>query len=1058
MPNDEALGEAKASAASRPSVELLVRRRERELRLRVASGRMGISAHPRLPAAAETLYQAARAAQTEDGTEEELAKLEAALRAAEEPGDVAAAAWLEGAVAGCLTRLGNSAADRGDPAAAEALHRRALATFERLAPASLEVAVSLGNLGVVSYVRGDLAAAEANFRRALAIFELQAPDSLNVAHIMNGLGNVASHRGDLAAAEAFHQRALAIRERLAPDSLELASSLGNLGVVSSERGDLAAAEGNFNRALAIQERREPDSLGVAASFTGLGNVASDRGDLAAAEADYLRALAIQQRLAPDSLAVATGLNNLGNVAFARGDLAAAEAFDKRALAIRERLAPDSLDVAISLHNLGNVAADRGDLAAAEAYYQRALAIFERLAPGSLQVAASLNNMGKFGYARRDLVAAEAYHQRALAMRQRLAPDSLAIAMSLDSLGAILYDRGDLAEAEAFLRRALAIRERLAPDSLAVATSLSSLSLVHAAKDRLQEAMPGFDQAMTAEQHQLRSSFPTLTEREKQAFLDTLRCGFRFVLSLAALRPEEPHFVRTACDWVLRRKGILLSAMLEDRRAQRLLTDEATAADWRELQAARAWLSHLVVAGPGKQPLDAYRKRCDELTARIEDLLKQLAGKSAAVRAQRLTDEADAEKICKALPAGAAVVEIVAYQPVNFKAQGDEPGWGATRYVAFVLRAGEPQPIMLDLGEAEPIDRGVARLRARLSTTRQRPDDGGLYDLLWSKLEPRLGGAKRVYLSPDGQLNLLAFGALQDRDGKYLAETYTFVYLASGRDLLRPPAEPKAPQWMVVSNPDFGGDPGAAGAGQRAVVQGAERSSLAGANITSLPGTKEEGEQIAVLARAAGGSVEELAGPAATEAKVKAAVRPAVLHLATHGFFLADMQIQSGPDQGRFIFVPSREGPRAGASWSGNPMQRSGLLLAGAARSLRGDQAAGEDGILTAEEVVGMDLEGTRLVCLSACETGLGEVKQGEGVMGLRRAFQMAGAESLVMSLWRVPDAETRDLMIDFYRRFTAGESAPDAMTAAQRAFIAARRAAKQSDAPFWWAGFVVGGR
>ncbi|MBI2299478.1 MAG: CHAT domain-containing protein, partial [Armatimonadetes bacterium] len=846
--------------------------------------------------------------------------------------------------------------------------------------------------------------------------------------------------------------------RLAPDSFDVGVSLVVLGQVAAARGDLAAAEGLYQRARAIEERLHPDSAFAAVVSSKLGELARDRGDFAAAESHLQRALEISSRT-PDSPAESSILLMLVAVAIDRGDLATAEVHARRLLTIEERLAPDSLFVAASLDELAMVALRRGDFAVATASAKRALAIFERLAPDSLAVAASLGNLGAVASDRGDLATAEALYRRALAIQERLAPDSLEVAASLGNLGSVAWSRGDLAAEEAFHKRALAILDRLAPDSLDVATSLHNLVVCHAGSGRPVEALACVERAMTVEQRQLRRSFPTLTEREKTAFLDSLWRGLPFVLSLAALRPEEPRFVRTTCDWVLRRKGILLSALLEDRQALRLLTGEATAADWNALQDARAGLSHLLVAGPGNQPIEAYRARCDELAGRIEKLLKGLVGKSAAVRAQRIIDEGDAEKVCTALPTGSALVEIAAYRPCSFKATGNQPKWGATRYVAFILRPGEPQPTMLDLGEAEPIDRGVARMRARLSPTRQRPDDGSLYNLVWSRIEPLLGGAKRIYLSPDGQLNLLAFGALQDPKGKYLAETYTFIYLASGRDLLRPPSQPKAQQWVVVSNPDFGGDPGAGGVGQRALIQGAERTSLAGANITPLPGTKVEGEQVAALARAAGATVEQLAGSDATEAKVKAAARPAVLHLATHGLFLPDVQIQSGPDGGRFIFVPSREGRLAAATWTGNPLQRSMLLLAGAVRSLKGEKTeGGEDGILTAEEVVGMDLEGTRLVCLSACETGLGEVKQGEGVMGLRRAFQMAGAESLVMSLWRVPDAETRDLMIDFYRRFTGGEAAPDAMTAAQRAFIAARRAAKQSDAPWWWAGFVVGGR
>ncbi|MBI2298445.1 MAG: CHAT domain-containing protein [Armatimonadetes bacterium] len=963
-----------------------------------------------------------------------------------------------GPVAACLGSLGNVAVDRGDLAAAEGLLKRALAIYERRQPDSLDVAQCLGGLGKLAAERGDLARAETYFRRTLAIHERLDPDSLLVANSHNNLGAVYYSRGDLAAAAALFGRSLAIRERLVPGSPEVADSLNNLGLVAADRGDLAEAEARHHRALAILERLAPDSPQVADNLNNLGTLTVARGDVASAEAIFKRVLALRQRVAPDSLDVADALCNLGSTAYSRGDLNAADAFYQQALAIRERLAPDSLTVAAALANLGLVALDRGDFAAADTHFKRALAALQRLAPDSLQVALCLNNMGEVARERGDMAAAAELNQRALAIQEKLAPDTLDVAASLTNLGLCASHRGEWAAAEAFQRRALDLRRHLAPDSLDVVASLNNLALDRAAADALDDALDCVSQAMDIEQKQLRRNFAVLSEREKGCFLELMCRGPHFLLSLAALRPEDPRFVRTACDWTLRRKGVLLSALLEERQALRLLGDEATAADWRALQAARAGLSHLLVAGPGAQPIEAYRARCDELAAQSEKLLKGLAEKSAAVRAQQVTDEADCEKVSRALPAVAALVELATYQPTRFKATENEPRTDPPRYVAFILRSGEPQPVMIDLGEAEPIDRAVGRLRARQGPMRSQPDDGRLYDLVWSRIETQLGGAKRIYFAPDGQLNLLACGALQDPSRKYLAERYTFVYLPSGRDLLRPATPSRAGQWVVVSNPKFGGEPGGAGSGQRAVIQGADRAALTGLSVTDLPGTKAEGGQVAALARGAGAAVQELSGAAATEAAVKAVARPAVVHLATHGLFLPDADFSSGPDGGRFVFVPYRGEPRRGATLSGNPMQRSMLLLAGAARSLKGEKTDGEDGILTAEEVVGMDLEGTRLVCLSACETGLGEVKQGEGVVGLRRAFQMAGAESLVMSLWRVPDAETRDLMIDFYRRFTAGESAPDAMTAAQRAILAERRAAKLSDAPFWWAGFVVGGR
>jgi CHAT domain-containing protein len=196
--------------------------------------------------------------------------------------------------------------------------------------------------------------------------------------------------------------------------------------------------------------------------------------------------------------------------------------------------------------------------------------------------------------------------------------------------------------------------------------------------------------------------------------------------------------------------------------------------------------------------------------------------------------------------------------------------------------------------------------------------------------------------------------------------------------------------------------------------------------TALPGTAEEGRTVSQLL--AGARV--IAGRAATEAALKKVAGPRVLHIATHGFFLQAEDESAAR-------VPE------------NPLLRSGLLLSGANRR----ESGGEDGILTALEASGLDLGGTKLVVLSACETGLGQVRAGDGVYGLRRALVIAGAESQVMSLWKVDDKVTRDLMIEFYKRLLAGKGRSEALREAQLTVLQK----PGTDNPFYWAGFIPAG-
>jgi CHAT domain-containing protein len=307
----------------------------------------------------------------------------------------------------------------------------------------------------------------------------------------------------------------------------------------------------------------------------------------------------------------------------------------------------------------------------------------------------------------------------------------------------------------------------------------------------------------------------------------------------------------------------------------------------------------------------------------------------------------------------------------------------------------------------------------------------------------------VLIAPDGLLNLVPFGALVDGSDRHLVRRFTFSYLTSGRDLLRIGAGAAARQApVIVADPRFDAEPPR---GAPAASRGRRSRDLRGRRWQPLPGTAEEAD--ALVALFGRDKVVLLRGARATEAALKKVAAPRILHIATHGFFLPpepppaqDAAPQAAPaGQPMPIFAAQQ------VSWSGpeSPLLRSGLVLAGANRLSSG----GEDGILTALEAAGLDLWGTQLVVLSACETGVGKVTEGDGVHGLRRALVIAGAESLVMSLWQVDDRATRELMTGFYRKLEAGEGRSEALREVQLEMLRRPRTGH----PYYWASFVPTG-
>jgi CHAT domain-containing protein len=361
----------------------------------------------------------------------------------------------------------------------------------------------------------------------------------------------------------------------------------------------------------------------------------------------------------------------------------------------------------------------------------------------------------------------------------------------------------------------------------------------------------------------------------------------------------------------------------------------------------------------------------------------------------------------------------------------------------------------DLGSAKEIDKTVDALRKSLRDP-QRIDAKSVAQAAYAKiLEPvagSFGGATHLILSPDGELQLIPFDSLVDPKGRYLVERYSTTYLTTGRDLLRlQVARPSKNQPLIVADPFFGAPTDESGAPAKATAAttaaatasgGARRSITVGQDLSAiyfapLAGTALEARSIKALFPDA----TVLSGKQVTEAAIKRVEGPSILHIATHGFFLEDSEGSESNDPGstkkKTSMVPE------------NPLLRSGLALSGANVHKSGD----ENGILTALQASGLNLWGTKLVTLSACDTGIGEVKDGEGVYGLRRAFFLAGTESLVMSLWPVSDAVTRETMIDYYTGLKHGLGRGEALRQAELAML--KRKGRQH--PFYWASFIESG-
>jgi CHAT domain-containing protein len=834
--------------------------------------------------------------------------------------------------------------------------------------------------------------------------------------------------GAYSKAEPLYQRALAIYEKtLGPEHPNTATSLNNLAELYDAMGAYGKAEPLSQRALAISEKvLGPEHPDTGTSLINLAVLYREMGAYGKAEPLSLRALAISEKvLGSEHPNTAKSLNNLAELYDAMGAYDKAEPLSLRALAITEKVqGPEHPNTVTSLNNLASLYRALGVYAKAEPIYLRALAISEKaLGSEHPNTAKSLNNLASLYRALGVYAKAEPLYQRAEAIIEKvLGPEHPDTAISLKNLGVLYWSEGRWPNVEAVWKRAFKIQELNTQRILVLGD-----------------------------------------EARKKAYLATL--GYNAVVSFSlAAKQHIKNSSALGLEVVLQQKGRVLEAVTD---SIGLLRQHLTPADQGLLDqfaVVRSQQATLVFNKPAKIEPAVYQAEVAKLNTQAENIESKLSARSAEFKIQHQT--VTLEQVQAALPKGGALVEFVVFRPPNLKGKKAEETWGAPHYIAYVLHpSGEPKGI--DLGQAKELDTLIDNWRKALSDPRDSSVRRGvkvansdekssgavnpgqqLHAKLIKPLLPLMGDTKTLFVAPDGDLNLVPLGALPDETGHYLLETHEINYLTSGRDMLKwsLPAN-TAKQPVVLANPDFG-----------SIVKKAKEPDLLAANdrgrrsgdytrgtfhFNPLAGTAEEAKELSKLLT--DGTI--LTGAEATETTLKSLHSPRILHLATHGFFLPDQPAENPDDKTAML---SLDGQRPLPPFKNeNPLLRSGIALAGANLL----QSGNEDGVLTALEASGLDLWGTQLVVLSACETGIGKVSNGEGVYGLRRALVNAGAEAQVMSLWKVDDAATRDLMVDYYKRLLSGAGRAEALRQTQLAMLNS----KDRNHPYYWAAFIASG-
>ena len=980
----------------------------------------------------------------------------------------------------------NQLSKRGVELYQQGKYTEAIAIFEQVVKIKEDLfvgdhpdkAASLNSLAFLYKSQNRYIDAEPLLRKALAMRRrLYDGDHADLAVSIAALAVNYNDQGKYTEAEPLFLESLEMSKRLFPyGHSSVAVSLGNLAELYRVLGKYEEAETFNQEALEMLKNiYQGDHSTVIVNLNNLAFLYIDQGKYVDAEFSYTEAISMAKRLFEDDHPnLALSILGLGTIYHTQGRYTEAEPLYSEALAMTKRLFKgDHPYIAVITNNLAKLHHDQEKYIEAETLYKEALAMRKRIYRGDhLYVAASIGSLAALYQDQEKYSEAEPLYRNALTMKKRLfSQNHPEVAKSLNNLAALYHEQGKYLEAEPLYRNALAIRKRLLsqthPD---VALSLNNSGLFFQAQEKYPEALNYLTQAAKVEENILSENLVIGSEQQKKQFLDKFQGSTDTTISLHLNAiPENRQAAELALTTILRRKGRVLDAMGQTLQTLRDNLDDDSAQLLDDLTKAQSQLTAIAYKPLPNDPTQRKNREKDQanLDQQIKALEAKLSSRSAEFKQQ--TTPVTIAQVQQAISDSAALVEFIQYRPFDAKAST----YSEPRYAVYVLMPnGEMQ--WQDLGEAAPIDVKIAEFRSLLdkapvttNSSTELQDDPylprglgvqevkgsvenkikqaarELDQLLMQPVRAMTGDATHLLLSPDSQLNTLPFAALVDEDDNYLVQNYLITYLTSGRDLLRLQLNQDQPTTdpLLFANPDYVKE--GIASKENSDKRGRRSAELSSLNdFAPLSGTKAEGEAISKIVP----QLKIYTETAASEnnLKDKQNQNPEFLHLATHGFFLAPEEVpepnprNSNPIDNQPVF-----------STAENPLLRSGLALAGFNQRKSGT----EDGVLTALEVTGLNLRGTKLVVTSACETGLGDVQAGEGIYGLRRAFTLAGAQSQLMSLWKVSDDGTKDLMVEYYSRIQNGEARGEALRQVQLEMLES----KDRDHPFYWAAFIPSG-
>jgi CHAT domain-containing protein/Flp pilus assembly protein TadD len=953
---------------------------------------------------------------------------------------------------------------------AEVYYKKALTLEEHaFGPAHRETLKCLNNLAIL-YLRTD----RPDEAEPLLLRVIRTGQSSSQPSVLTAVGmaafNLAAHysqQGSFDAAEPLFELSLAIAGRkdvnlpLSPEYI-----LDRFARSLYKQGKFDESEAAFKQSIQIHRNGSVQpTLALAMALNGLGELYRSAGKFADAEAPLRESLQIISRLAgQENENYAMVLNNLGLLYKDQGRYAEAEPLHRSSLEIVSKvLGPNHVEVTFPLNGLAALFIAQERLSEAEPLLRRALEIREKVyAADSPAVATLINNLAVvYGKQGRYTEAAPLYRRALLFDEKALGPDHPVVGTDAGNLGRAYWRLNRPADAEKLLKRALRIaNDALGPDHPGTLHALTNLGLFYYGQGDYSDTGKLLDRAVVMLKRQFVYQFTYMSEKDRLSFLSAAQNTVSLYLSFCRrFQGQRPALAGKMYDLALWHKGLIARSISSLRRRIEASGDTLAITLTKQIRLRKTRLASLQMV-PSTGPR-ASRDAILALKEEINDLETKLVRHSSAYAEREHLAGVTWRDIAKKLQDNEAAIEIT-----RFRSRNEKGYTGDSYYVAMLLSGARPaRPQVVWLGKATDIEgQPFEAYRKWVKAGPPPDDDAGIafYKAVWRPLEPMLSGIERIYLSPAGLFNEVSWAVVPATDGHLLLEKYDLQLLLSTRDLMRSPSTATGRSAVLIGAPDFDLTAAEQRHSARKIRTDATasaltmvrdrrlRSSAVGrSTLAPLPGARKELQTLRALLQNHGWQVSLLMGPDALEEHLKSLKPARLLHIATHGFFM--------PDEDDF----SIDSLAAESAVFDEPMLRARLYFAGANRALNGNPPAGglDDGVLTAYEAMDLNLKGTELAVLSACDTGLGVTQNSEGVFGLRRALQEAGVEAVLMSLWQIPDRDTEELMRLFYEAWLSGANKPAALREAQlemRERIRSRRGGQ--DVPYYWGAFVLVGR